>query len=127
VERAEAAVRAALEIQRLTAAMSSDPEVVRLSALVKLPGLGVAIGVNLAHANCGLFGPNRNYTAFSTGMNQTARLQALGAFRETLVMQSAREALGDSQEAWVQELRFSPLAETPVKNVGQPLRYYKLM
>ena len=69
---------------------------------VKLPGLGVAIGVNLAHAFCGLFGPNRQYTAFSTGMNQTARLQSLGGFRETLVMESVREALGRAQEPCVQ-------------------------
>jgi class 3 adenylate cyclase len=83
--------------------------------------------VNLAHANCGLFGPNRQYTAFSTGMNQAARLQSLGGFRETLVMESAREALSESREPWVQALKFGPPVETPVKNVGQPLRYYKLM
>jgi adenylate cyclase len=58
-----------------------------------MPGLGVAIGVNLAVSYCGLFGPNRNYTSFSTGMNQTARLQSLGAFRETLRSARGRPAL----------------------------------
>jgi class 3 adenylate cyclase len=82
--------------------------------------------VNLAHANCGLFGPNRQYTAFSTGMNQTARLQSLGGFRETLLMDTAHKALIQSQQPWAQALKFGPLVETPVKNVGQPLRYYKL-
>jgi adenylate cyclase len=127
VQRAEAVVRTALDIQEYTASLSARDEVMELCKRVELPGLGVAIGVNLAHANCGLFGPNRNYTAFSTGMNQTARLQALGGFRETLLMQSAREALQGSQEPWAQELKFGPLVETPVKNVGQPLRYFKLL
>ncbi len=127
VQRAEAAVRAALDIQEYTASLSARDEVAELCARVKLPGMGVAIGVNLAHANCGLFGPNHNYTAFSTGMNQTARLQSLGEFRETLLMESVRQALSESQEPWARELRFGPLVETPVKNVGQPLRYYKLL
>jgi len=126
VQRAEAVMRAALEIQKYTASLGARDEVMELCKRVQLPGLGVAIGVNLAHANCGLFGPNRQYTAFSTGMNQTARLQALGGFRETLLMESAREALRLSQEPWVQRLSFGPLTETPVKNVGQPLRYFKL-
>jgi class 3 adenylate cyclase len=87
----------------------------------------VAIGVNLAHSFCGLFGPNRNYTAFSTGMNQTARLQALGGFRETLVMEAALEALKDLKDPQLDALRFGPIQETPVKNVAQPLRYAKLV
>jgi adenylate cyclase len=127
VQRAEAVMRAALEIQKYTASLSAREEVMELCKRVQLPGLGVAIGVNLAHANCGLFGPNRQYTAFSTGMNQTARLQALGGFRETLLMESAHQALRLSQEPWAQALSFGSLVETPVKNVGQPLRYYKLM
>ncbi len=126
VQRVEAVVRAALDIQEYTASLSAREEVVELCKRVQLPGLGVAIGLNLAHANCGLFGPNRQYTAFSTGMNQTARLQSLGGFRETLLMDTAREVLGQSQEPWAQALKFSEPVETPVKNVGQPLRYYKL-
>jgi class 3 adenylate cyclase len=127
-ERAGAAVKAAIEIQRFTReTMSAHPEVSRLSELLKLPGLGVAIGVNLAHSFCGLFGPNRNYTAFSTGMNQTARLQALGGFRETLVMEAALEALKDLKDPQLDALRFGPIQETPVKNVAQPLRYAKLL
>ena len=127
VQRVEAVVRAALDIQEYTASLSAREEVAQLCKRVQLPGLGVAIGVNLAHANCGLFGPNRQYTAFSTGMNQTARLQSLGGFRETLLMDKARNALAQSQAPWAQGLKFGPLAETPVKNVGVPLRYYKLM
>ena len=127
VQRAEAAVRAAQDIAAYTRSLSAREEVARICAHVGLPGLGVAIGVNLAHANCGLYGPNQQYTAFSSGMNQTARLQSLGGFRETLVMASAREALRESQDPALRSLAFGPLTETPVKNVAQPLRHYRLL
>jgi class 3 adenylate cyclase len=127
VERAEQATRAALEIRDFTEAMSADPEAERIRERAKLPGLGVAVGVNLARAFCGLFGPNHQYTGFSTGMNQTARLQALGGFREILVMQSVRDALEKSADPFFRNLQYGPLAETPVKNVEKPLRHYRLL
>ena len=127
-ERAAAALRAAREVQEFTRVrMSAHPEIARLSEVLQLPGLGVAIGVNLAPTFCGLFGPNRQYTGFSTGMNQTARLQSLGSFRETLVMDAARKAIEAVGAADLAGLKFGPLQETPVKNVAQPLRYYRLL
>jgi class 3 adenylate cyclase len=127
-QRAEATVRAACEIQSFTRErMNAHPEVARISERIQLPGLGVAIGVNIAPTFCGLFGPNRAYTGFSTGMNQTARLQSLGAFRETLVMEPVRELLSKSSDPALQKLKFGELQETPVKNVAQPLRYFRLL
>jgi class 3 adenylate cyclase len=126
-QRAANAVRAAIEIQRFTREqMSAHPEVSRLNEILHVPGLGVAVGVNLVNSFCGLFGPNRNYTSFSTGMNQTARLQSLGSFRETLVMESAKLALDSVGEADIRALHFGPITETAVKNVALPLRYHKL-
>lgn len=126
-ERAGAALKASLEIQRFTKdTMSAHPEMSRLAEVLKVPGLGVAIGVNLTMSYCGLFGPNRNYTSFSTGMNQTARLQSLGGFRETLVMTSVREAIAKTHDSELVALNYGPLEETHVKNVAQPLRYYKV-
>jgi adenylate cyclase len=127
-ERTRDAVRAALEIQAFTKdKMSAHPEISRLTEILKLPGLGVAIGVNLAQTFCGLFGPNRQYTGFSTGMNQTARLQSLGSFRETLLMESAKLALENTDDPLLRALKYGPLTETPVKNVGNPLRHFKLV
>lgn len=125
-DRAEAAVRAAKEIQHFTESLSVDPEVSRLAEQVHLPGLGVAVGVNVARTFCGLFGPNQQYTGFSTGMNQTARLQALGGFREILVMESVKLALEKSSTAFARSLTFGAVCEQPVKNVANPLRFYKL-
>lgn len=122
--RAESAMRAAFEIQAFTEAMSQDTEICRIQEQLGLPGLGVAIGVNLAHTFCGLFGPNHSYTGFSSGMNQTARLQALGKFRQVLVMESVREAISQSADPFLGRLKYGPLVETPVKNVAHPLRYY---
>ena len=125
-DRAAAALKAAIEIQKFTReTMSAHPEIARLSEILKVPGLGVAIGVNLTPSFCGLFGPNRNYTSFSTGMNQTARLQSLGGFRETLVMERAWRVLQGTPHA--EGLRVGALEETSVKNVAQPLRYFKLL
>jgi class 3 adenylate cyclase len=127
-ERAAATLKAALEIQAFTREqMSAHPEISRLSEILKVPGLGVAVGANLAVSFCGLFGPNRNYTSFSTGMNQTARLQSLGGFRETLVMESVHQALAGCEDPQIRALRFGALEETPVKNVAQPLRYHRLL
>ena len=127
-ERATSAMRAAIEIQTFTReTMSAHPEISRLSETLKVPGLGVAIGVNLAPTFCGLFGPNRQYTGFSTGMNQTARLQSLGSFRETLLMDTVKEVLDGSKHADIRALQYGPLTETPVKNVAHPLRHYKLL
>lgn len=124
--RAAGAVGAAIEIQRFTREeMSAHPALSRLGEVLKMPGLGVAVGVNLAHSSCGLFGPNRNYTAFSTGVNQTARLQALGGFRETLVMESVARALAEEPDPQLAALELGPLEETPVKNIAQPLRYHR--
>ena len=126
--RASATLKAAIEIQTFTReTMSAHPEVSRLSEILQMPGLGVAIGVNLTPSFCGLFGPNRNYTSFSTGMNQTARLQSLGSFRETLVMESAMKAILQSNDPELLKLKFGPIIETPVKNVAHPLRYQKLI
>ncbi|MCY1072898.1 adenylate/guanylate cyclase domain-containing protein [Archangium lansingense] len=125
-ERAEALVRAACDIQRTTAAMSADPEVRTICERVGMPGLGVAVGLNLAPTLCGLFGPNQDYTGFSTGMNQTARLQSLAGFREMLVMEPVKQALEGSQDPVIQSLRYGELTETPVKNVAKPLRHHRL-
>ncbi len=127
LERAEATVRAAMEIQAFTRQITAEvPEVERIRQVLGTDGLGVAIGLNLAPAFCGLFGPNQDYTGFSTGMNQTARLQSLGGFRQTLVMASLKDAVAQSEAPELQALTYGPLAESEVKNVSQPLRYYEL-
>ncbi len=121
---AREAALAALEIQDFTAALGRLPQYRGLAARVKAKGLGVAAGINLCPAAVGLFGPNHDFTAFSSGMNQAARLQSKAGFRETLVMAGARDAMLRQGEAG--GLAFEGPYETEAKNVAKPLRYYRL-
>ena len=121
---ARKAVLAALEIQGFTARLGNLPRYRGLAAKIKAKGLGVAAGINLCEAAVGLFGPNHDFTAFSSGMNQTARLQSKGTFRETLIMDSAKDAL--QKAGLARGLRFEGPYETEAKNVAKPLRYFKM-
>ncbi len=121
---ARAAALAALEIQKFTARLGTLPRYRGLAAKIKAKGLGVASGLNLCPTAVGLFGPNHDFTAFSSGMNQTARLQSKAGFRETLVMDSVRTAL--QKAGLAAGLRFEGPFETEAKNVAKPLRYYRL-
>lgn len=121
---ARKAALAALEIQAFTAKLGAKPRYRGLAAKIKAKGLGVAVGINLCPAAVGLFGPNHDFTAFSSGMNQTARLQSKAGFRETLVMASAKEAMRKAGLA--RGLRFEGPFETEARNVARPLRYFRL-
>jgi class 3 adenylate cyclase len=121
---AHKAALAALEIQAFTAGLGAMPRYKGLAGRIKAKGLGVAVGINLCPAAVGLFGPNQDFTAFSSGMNQAARLQSKAGFRETLVMASVKEALAKARLAG--GLRFEGPFETEAKNVARPLRYFRL-
>ena len=124
VERARRAVECAFEIQAFTKGLERDPGYKRLADKAGLPGLGVAIGVNLCPAAVGLYGPNRDVTAFSRGMNETARLQSHAGFREIAVMDSVARTLRGTPAA--KDLRFEGPMTTAVKNVKRPLKYWRL-
>ncbi len=82
---------------------------------------GVAIGVNFCPAVVGLIGPNEDLTAFSSGMNITARLQGLAHADEILVTERVHE-IATKIGKW----KFADAKSAPVKNVAKPLVYYKL-
>ena len=58
---------------------------------------------------------------------RVARLQSLGSFRETLIMESAKQAIDGFDDPELKALKYGPLTETPVKNVAHPLKHYKLV
>ncbi len=121
---ARAAALTALEIQAFTARLGSLPRYRGLAAKIKAKGLGVAVGINLCPAAVGLFGPNHDFTAFSSGMNQTARLQSKAGFRESLIMVKAKEAL--QKAGLARGLRFEGPFEAAAKNVAEPMKYFRL-
>lgn len=84
---------------------------------------GVATGINFCSANVGMLGPNKDFTAFSSGMNNTARLQGLAKSNEIFVTPSVKELAERNEPGlWSFEGPFS----APVKNVREPLVYFRL-
>jgi adenylate cyclase len=118
-ERLLAAIRCAVAIREMTRRLPERPGLERLRGTE----LGVSTGVNLCPLFVGTFGPNRNFTGFSRGMNNTARLQGCATRDEILVMADALAALAPAGDA----PRFGPEREAKVKNVAEPLRFRPLL
>ena len=109
-------MEAAIRIRDITRAL---PE--RAPELATLEGrLGVATGLGWVPVFIGHFGPNDGYTALSSGVNATARLQGVAGRDEILCLDGFVEALGS-------EAGFGPLQRAQVKNVKDPLRFRKLL
>ena len=117
-ERLAAAMRCAVEIRAMTRDLPKLPRFAHL----RDAGLGVSTGVNLAPLFVGQFGPNDNFTGFSSGMNNTARLQGCAAKDEILVMEEAIAELGGAGG-----FSFGEERNAKVKNVAEPLRFRVLL
>jgi class 3 adenylate cyclase len=113
-ERLAAALRWAVDIREMTRAFSQR----KGFEVLREEGLGVTIGVHLAPLFVGTFGPNRNFTGFSSGMNNTARLQSTAKRDEILVMADSITQLPEGHK-----FRFSEELNATVKNVAAPLRF----
>lgn len=116
-ERLARALRCATDIRAMT---NKLPNRVAFEVL-REGGLAVSTGVNLAPLFVGQFGPNSNFTGFSSGMNNTARLQGCAAKDEILVMADAVAALPEGHG-----FQFGEERRAPVKNVAEPLRFRAL-
>ena len=116
-------LRIAVKIRNFTMEFLKLPENSEIQASPLFQDFGVSQGVNFCPANVGLIGPNNDLTAFSSGMNNTARLQGLAKKNEILVMPSIKQ-LAEATEPglWSFDGPFS----TQVKNVKEPLDYFKL-
>lgn len=82
--------------------------------------VGVATGLNWCPLMVGCFGPNEDYTGFSAGMNNTARLQGLAGRDEILCMEGFVEVYAD-------DAAFGERCSAEVKNVAEPLAYRQLI
>ena len=116
-ERLSAALKFAIDIREMT---RKFPEREGF-AVLRAEGLGVTLGVHLAPLFVGTFGPNRNFTGFSSGMNNTARLQGTAKRDEILVMSDAVDALPTTHS-----FKFGEERTAAVKNVEKPLRFRAL-
>jgi class 3 adenylate cyclase len=116
-ERLARAIQCAIDVRAMTHRV---PERVAFEML-RESGLAVSTGVHLAPLFVGQFGPNSNFTGFSSGMNNTARLQGCAGPDEILVMEEAIFALCPDHP-----FKFSEARAMPVKNVAKPLRFRAL-
>jgi adenylate cyclase len=116
-ERLARAIQCAIDVRAMT---HKVPERVAFEVL-RESGLAVSTGVHLAPLFVGQFGPNSNFTGFSSGMNNTARLQGCAGRNEILVMEEAIAALPTDHA-----FKFSEGRAMPVKNVAEPLRFRAL-
>ncbi|HSO39122.1 MAG TPA: adenylate/guanylate cyclase domain-containing protein [Labilithrix sp.] len=116
-ERLARAIQCAIDVRAMT---DKVPQRVAFEAL-REAGLAVSTGVHLAPLFVGQFGPNSNFTGFSSGMNNTARLQGCAGRNEILVMEEAIAALPEGHGFVFGETR-----AMPVKNVAEPLKFRAL-
>ena len=116
-ERLARAIQCAIDVRAMT---HKVPERVAFEVL-RESGLAVSTGVHLTPLFVGQFGPNSNFTGFSSGMNNTARLQGCAGRNEILVMEEAVAALPSDHP-----YRFGEPRSMPVKNVAEPLRFRAL-
>lgn len=116
--RLEAAIRCAQEIRAMTNKLPMRIEFENL----REHGVAVSTGVHLAPLFVGQFGPDSNFTGFSSGMNNTARLQGCATKNEILVMEEAIAALPEGHG-----FQFGEQRSMPVKNVAEPLKFRALV
>ena len=117
-ERLASAVRCAVDVRAMTNRL---PERAGFEHL-KECGVAVSTGIHLAPLFVGQFGPNGNFTGFSSGMNNTARLQGCAGRNEILVMKEAIEKLPSGHG-----FKFADARSMPVKNVAEPLQFHALV
>ena len=117
-ERLAAAIECARRIREMTHKLVERPGYEALRGV----DLGVATGINLAPLFVGTFGPNHNFTGFSSGMNATARLQGCAKLDEIFVMEEAIERLPPESAC-----RFGEPQSAAVKNVAAPIRFRALL
>ncbi|NLI76063.1 MAG: adenylate/guanylate cyclase domain-containing protein [Candidatus Riflebacteria bacterium] len=116
-------LQAALAIRAFTREFLAAPENADIQQSPHYPDFGVAIGLNYCSADVGMIGPNQDLTAFSSGMNNTARLQGVAKANEILVFAPIRDLV---QKAEPGKWPFEGPFHATVKNVKEPLAYYKL-
>ncbi len=117
-------LRAAVAIRTFTREFLAAPENADIQASPFSREFGVAIGLNYCSADVGLIGPNQDLTAFSSGMNNTARLQGLAKAGEILVFPPIKDLVEQAEPGrWEFEGPFT----ASVKNVQEPISYFKLV
>lgn len=125
-EAAYQLVTAALEIRRFTQGLLDHEWLAGFKdQILARGGLTVTAGVNITPAAVGIFGPNEDFTAFSSGINNAARLQSLAKPGQVLVLQHVAEALMRHPES--RRFKLGTTGATKAKNVAEPLPWVEIL
>lgn len=120
--------RAALEIQAFTRDLIDHPALEKLRpALLEAGGLDVSTGVHLGEVSVGIFGPNRDYTAFGSAINNCARIQSHARPGQTLAIQALVDALNAGREEDQRGITWGESGSFQAKNVAEPIRYVEVL
>ncbi len=116
------AIKSAIEINRVTEELSKEDKYKFIRESELIPGLGVATGINYCPMFIGRFGPNKNFTGFSKGMNNASRLQGLAGYRDIFITQSVKDTLGKG----ISGFSIGEMRQEKVKNVKDSLIFYPI-
>ena len=114
----ERAILAGERIRDLTRELASGRDIPELAGLE--PPIGVATGIHYGKVFVGRVGPDENYTAFGSVMNNAARLQGVATRDQILCMDSVVSLGGGGP-------RFGEEKATAVKNIAEPIRHRELV
>lgn len=118
------ALQAATAISKLTRELYEHdaPCFSRIRESGVVSSLGVAVGINFAPLFVGMGGPNSDFTGFSSGMNNTARIQGYARKDEILVLQGcANQAMG------MEGVDLDGPYQATLKNVAGEMPFWKLV
>jgi len=122
-KRAADAIEAAGEIVRETINLGRE---LGIEERILEAGIGSCLttsnGIHSGPTSVGFFGPNEDYTGFSSAMNHAARLQGHAGESEVLVTSVVLSYL---EENHPKDITFEGPENISVKNVSEPLKYYK--
>lgn len=129
-KRVKDALAAAEEIVRETIALG---EILGIEKKIIKAGIAdhltTSNGIHSGPTSVGFFGPNEDYTGFSSAMNQAARLQGHAAAGDVLVTESALAHLPGGPLGITLHKGICADFEGPrmivVKNVSEPLDYFR--
>lgn len=129
-QRTENAIAASADIVRGTIALGKEMGLEeRIIKAGVLDNLNTSNGIHCGPTSVGFFGPNEDYTGFSSAMNHSARLQGHASAGEVLVTSALLENLPGGPLGIAPQdgltVDFTGPWDIAVKNVSHPLEYYR--
>lgn len=121
-ENCRNALACAVAIRNYTQSLLNRPEACyrAIAASNSASKFGVATGLNFGRVNIGVIGPNRDFTAFGSDMNNTARIQGQAKCNEILLLKSCASFVAE-------QCTLEGPFHAEMKNVKDKAEYFKFV